>query len=259
MVSMAGPMRTIALTTDFGDSHYVGEMRGVIKKVNQAAEILDVTHSVEPHNVVGGAFILSRVFRHFPKNTVHVAVVDPGVGGGRKALAIETDYCFMLGPDNGILRWALRDQQVVRAVALDPVRVQKLAGLSEVSATFHGRDVFAPAAALLTKGVDLSMMGERVQDIAALELMEDAVVHVDRFGNIITTVAREIEPGTKVTVVHNELRYEAVFVRTFGDAQPGELIVLSGSHGLLEVDVNQGSAAQRLGAKAGDRLSIVWG
>jgi S-adenosyl-L-methionine hydrolase (adenosine-forming) len=249
-------MRTIALTTDFGDSHYVGEMRGGIKKVNPAAEIIDVTHSVEPHNVVGGAFILSRVIRHSPKNTVHVAVVDPGVGSQRRAIAIETAHCFLLGPDNGILRWALKDEDVVRAVELDAAKVQKLAGLTEVSATFHGRDVFAPAAALLTKGVDLSMMGERVTDIAPLEILEDAVVHVDRFGNIITTVAREMEPGTKVSVVHAEGRYEATYVRTFGDAPPGDLIVLTGSHGLLEVDVNQGSAAQRLGAKAGDRMRI---
>jgi S-adenosyl-L-methionine hydrolase (adenosine-forming) len=253
---MPGQVRLITLTTDFGDSYYVGEMKGVAKKVDPEADVIDVTHSVERHNIVGGAFVLSRVWKHFPRNTAHIAVVDPGVGSLRKALAIQTDYCFLLGPDNGILRWAIKDQKVERAVELDPKVVQEKAGLTKVSATFHGRDVFAPAAALITKGVDIDALGGRAKEIDMLPLNEDTVIHVDDFGNIITTIARELVPGARVTVLHGPRQYDALCVRTFGDAEPGKLIVLTGSHGLVEVDVNQGNAAERLGVRAGDQIRI---
>jgi S-adenosyl-L-methionine hydrolase (adenosine-forming) len=255
---MVGQAQVVTLTSDFGDSHYVGEMKGVIKKVNPQAEVVDVTHAVKRYNIVGGAFVLSRIWRHFPKNTVHLAIVDPGVGSKRKPLAVQTDYCMLLGPDNGILRWALKDQSVVRAVELDVRKVQERAGLSEVSSTFHGRDVFAPAAALITKGVDVDTLGRRVVEIERLDLEEDKVIHVDGFGNIITTVAKEPVPGTAVTVVHGPRRYEAQAVRTFSDAEKGALIVLTGSHGLLEVDVNQGNAAERLGVEAGDTIKVEY-
>jgi S-adenosyl-L-methionine hydrolase (adenosine-forming) len=253
---MIGQSRIITLTTDFGDSHYVGEMKGAAKRVNPDADVVDVTHSVEKYNVAGGAFVLSRVWRHFPRNSVHVAVVDPGVGSGRKALAIETDSCFLIGPDNGILRWALKDQAVARIVELDAAKVLRLAGLGGVSATFHGRDLFAPAAALITRGVDLDLLGPRAADIQALEIKEDAVVHVDGFGNIITTIARELAPGTRLRVTHAGRTYDAVAAGTFSDAPEGALIVLVGSHGLVEIDVNRGSAAALLGANAGDAIRV---
>lgn len=253
---MAGQIQLVSLTTDFGDGHYVGEIKGVIKKVNSDAQIVDVTHSVERFNVVGGAFILSRVWRHFPKNTVHMAVVDPGVGSSRKAIVIQTEYCYLLGPDNGILRWALKDQNIVRAVELDVKIVQERAGLTEVSATFHGRDVFAPTAGLLTRGVDIDTLGKRIKEIQTLDLKEDTVVHVDSFGNIITTIAMDIKPGAKLLVTHGARKFDAVGARTFSDAEAGQLIVLTGSHGLLELDVSRGSAAERLGVRAGDPIKV---
>jgi len=255
---MIGQIKLITLITDFGKSYYVGEMKGAIKKVDPEAEIIDITHSIHRYNVAEGAFVLSRVWRHFPKNTVHLIVIDPGVGSPRKAIGLQTDYTFLIGPDNGVLRWAIRDQKVMRAVELDPLRVQESAGLSLLSATFHGRDLFAPAAALLTKGVDLDMLGKRVEDIAKLDLREDTVVHVDGFGNIVTTVGTEIKPGTTVMVAHGTKTYGAKAVRTFSDAKPGELIVLTGSHGLLEVDINQGSAAELLGAESGDPIGVEY-
>jgi len=246
----------ITLTTDFGGGYYVGEMKGVIKKVNPQADVVDITHSVSRHNVVEGAFILSRIWRHFPKNTIHVGVVDPQVGSARKALAVETDYCMFIGPDNGLLRWALKDQQIVRIIELDASTIQSKAGLKELSSTFHGRDVFAPAASLLTKGVDMDFLGRRLEDIGKLDIREDTVVHVDGFGNIVTTIAREIPVGAKVRIIHGKERFEAVSVKRFSDAKPGQLIVLTGSHGLVEVDVSQGSAAERLNAKVGDEIRV---
>ena len=248
----------VSLTSDFGEGHYVGEMKGVIKKVNVDAEIIDVTHNIERYNIVGGAFVLSRIWRYFPKNTVHMVVVDPGVGAKRKAIAIQTGYCYMLGPDNGILRWALKDQEIVRVIELDPKTVQERAGLTEVSSTFHGRDVFAPAAGLLTRGVDIDTLGRRIKEIETLDLKEDTVVHVDSFGNIITTIAKDITPGMKLQVAHGPRKFEAVGARTFSDVKPGELMVLKGSHGLLEVDVNQGNAAERLGVRAGDTIQVEY-
>ncbi|MFH0861551.1 MAG: SAM-dependent chlorinase/fluorinase [Candidatus Altiarchaeota archaeon] len=255
---MVGHVRLVSLTSDFGEGHYVGEMRGVIKKVNIDAEIVDVTHSIERYNVFGGAFVLSRIWRHFPKNTVHVVVVDPGVGSKRKAIAIETDYCFLLGPDNGVLRWALKDQEIVRVIDLDPLTVQERAGLTNVSATFHGRDVFAPAAGLLTRGVDIDTLGTRIKELQPLDLKEDTVIHVDSFGNIITTIAKDLSPGMKLQVIHGPRKFDAVGAVKFSDVNPGELVVLKGSHGLLEVDVNHGNAAERLGVRAGDSIQVEY-
>jgi S-adenosyl-L-methionine hydrolase (adenosine-forming) len=246
----------ITLTSDFGDSYYVGEMKGVLKRVSPHADIVDITHSVEKYNVVDGAFVLSRIWRHFPKNTVHVAVVDPGVGSTRKGVAVETEQCIMVGPDNGILRWALKDQKILRAVELEFNKVQTLAGMKDLSPTFHGRDLFAPAAALISRGTDIDMLGARVTDLGVLDLREDVIVHVDSFGNIITTLVKNLVPGTRVVVLHGARRYDALVVKTFSDAQPGQLIVLTGSHGLTEVDVNRGNAAERLGARAGDRITV---
>jgi S-adenosyl-L-methionine hydrolase (adenosine-forming) len=249
-------MPIITLTSDFGDSHYVGEMKGVVKKVNPVAEVIDITHSVEKYSVVDGAFILSRIWHHFPRFTVHVAVVDPGVGSMRKGIAIETEQCILVGPDNGILRWALKDQKILRAIELDIKKVQALAGLKESSSTFHGRDLFAPAAALISRDTDMDMLGSRITDLEVLDLKEDLVVHVDSFGNIITTVVKNLVPGTKVSVAHGARKYDATVVKTFSDAEAGKLIVLTGSHGLVEVDVNKGNAAERLGARAGDRIKV---
>ncbi|MBD3389165.1 MAG: hydroxide adenosyltransferase [Candidatus Altiarchaeales archaeon] len=246
----------ITLTTDFGPGYYVAEMKGVIKRVNDKAEVFDVAHNVSRYNIVEGAFILSRVWRHYPRNTVHVGVVDPRVGSERKALAVETEYCTFIGPDNGLLRWALKDQQTIRAISLDSDVIKTRAGLDGVSATFHGRDVFAPAAALITKGVDVDTLGMRLEDIEKLEVEEDRVIYVDGFGDIVTTITKEIPLGSKVKVLHGGERHDAVCVEKFSDAEPGELIVLNGSHGLVEVDVNQGNAAERLGAKSGDEIRI---
>jgi S-adenosylmethionine hydrolase len=246
---MAG--RIITLTTDFGDSHYVGEMKGRILLENPDATIVDITHSIEAQNIPSAAFVLSRIWRSFPDNSIHVVVVDPGVGSGRLALAVATSGCILVGPDNGVLRWALKDLEVERVVGID----EKL--FHDVSATFHGRDVFAPAAAKLSKGADIDMLGKRVDEMKPLDIEADSVLHVDGFGNIITSVAGQIRPGEQVTVLHGGKSHEARAVRTFTDAKEGELIVLVGSHGLVEVDISLGDAAKKLKAKAGDRIQVI--
>lgn len=246
--------RLITLTTDFGRGYYPAQMRGVIKKVNDKAEVVDVTHDVGRHDIVEGAFILSRITGYYPDNTVHVAVVDPGVGTDRAALAVETKRFTLIGPDNGVLKWALNGHDTVRVVALDEETVKERAGFGEVSNTFHGRDVFAPAAALITKGVDVDALGKRVDEIEKLNVKQDRVVHVDGFGNIVTTMAAEPAPGETVKVAHKGRMHDAFCVKTYGQARPGQLVVLTGSHGLLEVAVREGDAASLLGAKAGDEI-----
>jgi len=246
----------ITLTSDFGSGYYVGEMKGVIKKVSPQVELIDITHHVSRHDTAEGAFILSRIWRHFPKNTIHVAVIDPGVGTDRRGVAVETDYCFLIGPDNGLLRWALMGQSIVRIVELDVQVIQQRTGLGQVSSTFHGRDVFAPAAALLSKGVDLGNLGRRINDIKGLDIREDTVVHVDGFGNVVTTIAKEIPAGSKVKVYHGARQYEAVSVKTYAEAEVGRIVVLSGSHGLIEVGLNMGSAAEKLGIAVGDKIRV---
>ena len=284
-------LQLITLTTDFGGSYYVGEMKGVMKKVNPKAEVVDVTHAVGRQNILEGAFILSRVWRHFPKNTIHVAVVDPGVGSDRKALAVETDYCMLIGPDNGILRWALKDQKVARAVELNAGEVQARAGLKGLSATFHGRDVFAPAAARLSAGTPVSRLGAAVSDLQTLppprlvpgdvpaaaltSAVRGEILLADRFGNLLTSIGvlcagpgflridpwipgcpqmRLEGPGFRV---HLPGGRAARLVHTFSDVPPGSLLAYIGSDGLLEIGVNEGSAAEVLGLPRGAEVVLT--
>jgi len=246
----------ITLLSDFGESYYVGEMKGVIKTIEPQADIVDITHIINPQNILEGAFVLSRAYRHFPKGTIHVAVVDPGVGSERRAIAVDTGSYFFIGPDNGLLRWSLKGEDVERIIELDQEKIMELAKKEDISPTFHGRDIFAPAAAILCRGTDIDMLGDRLTEIEGLEVDEDSIVHIDRFGNIVTTITADIPLGTRVTIIHGNRPHEGVCVRTFQDAQRGQLIVLRGSHGLLEVDVNMGNAAKMLEADVGDIIRV---
>ena len=248
--------KNITLTTDFGDGIYVPQMKGVIKKINAEIDLTDITHNVKPQNIVEGAFILSRIWDKFPKSTVHIAVVDPKVGTKRNAVAVETEYCTLIGPDNGILCWSLKDQKILRMIKID---FEKISGYTEnkiLSKTFHGRDIFAPCAALLCNGIDLDNLGERITDLETLQIRDNTVVHIDGFGNIITTNVLELEVGADVQITHKGKSYIAKAAETFEDGEKNELIILQGSHGLLEIDVNCGNAAKKLNAKVGDEIGV---
>jgi S-adenosyl-L-methionine hydrolase (adenosine-forming) len=248
------PVPVITLTTDFGQADgYVAAMKGVILTICPQAAIVDVSHEIRPQAVAGAAYVLSAAASYFPPGTVHVAVVDPGVGTERRAVAVETGRAVYVGPDNGVLSLALARDEARAAVELRETRYR----LPEVSATFHGRDIFAPAAAHLACGRSLAEMGPAlpVADLQGLPpLQQPEVIHVDRFGNLVTSY-RVPSGETRLAVTVGGLRL-AGLARTFADVQPGELLAYAGSSGYLEIAVRDGSAAGVLGIGAGAPVAV---
>jgi len=237
----------ITLLTDFGTADgYVAEMKGVILSLAPEATLVDVSHDVTAHDVECGRLAVARYWRRFPPGAVHLAIVDPGVGSARAALAVESDDRFLVGPDNGVLSPAL---------LLPGARAVTLPVPPTAAPTFHGRDVFAPAAAALAGGTPLDALGpphdapvvRRTPEPrrAADGAIEGQVISVDRFGNAITNCLG-VRGGT-VQVGDAVLRV----VRTYADAPPGTLVALCGSTGLIEVAVRDGSAARELGLSRG--------
>jgi S-adenosylmethionine hydrolase len=242
----------ITLLTDFGTADgYVGEMKGVILTRAPDARLVDVSHEIAPHDIDAGRLTLARYWRRFPAGTIHVAVVDPGVGSLRAALAVSSDGRFLVGPDNGLLSPALLVAGA-RAVAL-PIP-------AAAAPTFHGRDVFAPAAAMLASGATLDALGPMV-DAPVLRRTpephrrEDGaiageVILVDRFGNAVTNLVGR--RGGALEVNGRQLR----LVQTYADAEPGELVALCGSTGLIEVALREGSAASQFGIRRGTSVLL---
>jgi S-adenosylmethionine hydrolase len=264
----------ITLLTDFGTvDTYVGQMKGVIAGIAPATTIVDLTHDVRPQQIEQGAFLLETAVEHFPPGTIHVAVVDPGVGTARRALAIRArsgpGERFFVGPDNGILSCALSPElrpEAATAVALPPGIAAVALDFSNerpVSPTFHGRDLFAVAAARLAGGTPVETLGSRVDRMVALPRFlarRDAhdrlcgwVVHIDHFGNAVTTVHASQLPSAP-RAVRIGTHYIDTFVRTFGDASG--LIALAGSSGYLEVAEVNGDAATRLGIQIGQEVCL---
>ncbi len=252
-------MPIITLTTDFGTRDwFVGSMKGVILGVNPQAQIVDITHEVPPGDVRVGAFVLAASYRCFPRLTVHVAVVDPGVGSGRDAIAVRTADYFFVGPDNGVLSYALAQEKV-----LEIRRIENAALLRQpVSHTFHGRDVFAPVAARLTQGALLDSLGAKLAGYARLDFAEPKIVggvwrgeiiYIDRFGNCITNLGA---PGSSAGKVRVAGKLEAPVRQFYRQGAPGEPIALVGSTGLLEIAINGGNAAQALGLAIGDVVEV---
>ena len=248
------PAPAITLLTDFGTADgYTAEMKGVLVCEAPGVPVLDMTHDVPPHDVEFARLTVARFWRRFPVGTVHLVVVDPGVGSSRAAIAVESDGRFLVGPDNGVLSPAL--------FALD-ARVVSLPVPSHASPTFHGRDVFAPCAAALAMGADLHALGERLDEPVrrrtpqpvrlADGAIEGEVLTLDRFGNALTNlVARDV---SSVRVGANGSQHVLPVARTYADAGTGEPVALVGSSGFLEIAVRDGSAAHVLGLRRGDRV-----
>jgi S-adenosylmethionine hydrolase len=245
--------RIITLLTDFGTADgYVGEMKGVLASGAAGASLVDIAHDLAPHDVDGARLALARYWRRFPMGTVHVVVVDPGVGGTRAALAVESEGRFLVGPDNGVLSPALLHAGM-RCVSL-PVP-------AGASATFHGRDVFAPAAAELAQGIALDALGEPLAEpiirrTPEATRREDGAVHgvviaIDRFGNAVTNLmARR---GGVVLVGDRRLPLS----RTYGEAERGAPMALVGSSGLVEIALREGNAALKLGLTRGAEVVLL--
>ncbi|MEQ9619259.1 MAG: SAM-dependent chlorinase/fluorinase [Deltaproteobacteria bacterium] len=243
--------RIITLTTDFGlKDHYAGAMKGVILGINPGAVITDITHGIEKFNIIEAAFKLRSFYSYFPKGTVHVVVVDPGVGGPRKPIAVEAHGYYFVGPDNGVFSLipALKDE--CKAVEI----TNRSYMLEAVSSTFHGRDIFAPAAAHLGLGVGIDELGEGVSSPEALDIPEPevrsgeiqgVVIYEDSFGNLVTNIPAEMIKADSIVYV-DQVRIEGI-VSSYGEAGKGELLAITGSSELLEISVNQGSASKMIG------------
>jgi S-adenosylmethionine hydrolase len=244
--------RIITLITDFGTvDGYVGEMKGVLLTSAPDAEIVDITHDIPPQDVERGRLTLARVWRRFPAGTIHVVVVDPGVGSSRDAIAVSSDAYYLVGPDNGVLSAALLGASA---------RVVSLPVSHHASATFHGRDVFAPAAAALARGERLDAIGTEAKNPIirrtpeptrrADGAIEGEVIFVDRFGNAVTNLVGARGGTIEVGKLTIDLR------RTYAEVEAGRPLALVGSTGLVEIAVRDGDAARTLGLKRGSVVAL---
>ena len=256
----------ITLTTDFGlKDSYAAEMKAVILGICPHAVIVDITHEIAKFNVRMGAYVLASATPYFPKGSIHVAVVDPGVGTRRRPILIQTKQGFFVGPDNGILVMATENQGIKCIYEITNPKFM----LSKVSSTFHGRDVFAPAAAHLAGRVNPAEFGPEIHEITKPELAKvtkrknvlfGEVLHVDNFGNIITNVREtelaRIRVKERVNVELPDHKLKLKFCRAYAEAKPQQPLALIGSHSYLEIAMNQGDAAAEFNTKVGDKVTV---
>ncbi len=255
----------ISLTSDFGlKDPYVAEMKGTILSICPNAAFVDITHSVEKFNVQEGAFALASAAPFFPAGTIHLAVVDPGVGTNRRPIIVQTEQSLFVGPDNGLLILAAKAQGIRQTRQIQSRRFN----LSHVSPTFHGRDIFAPAAAHLAKGVEMEEFGPQVTDFVEPEFVRitkskdkiiGLVLHIDDFGNIITNIHTKSLSSFRDAVVEIEIDSQTQQMRlsnTYADVKPKETVALIGSHNYLEIALNQGSAAAKFSVKVGRKITL---
>ncbi len=259
----------ITLLTDFGTADYfVGAMKGVILSMNPQARVVDITHEIPPQEIGAGAFVLMAVYRDFPAGTIHVAVVDPGVGSARRPVLVVAGGHSFVGPDNGIFSYVYEREADCRVFHLNRAEYFR----PQRSATFHGRDVFAPVAGALANGTRAEELGDQITDYVRLpELsprkladgsLEAKVIHIDHFGNCITNLTRAeltkemIERGARLVVGATEIRS---FRRFFaeGSTSPGELFAVWGSAGFLEIAALNASAASLLNVQRGQPVKAV--
>jgi hypothetical protein len=260
--------RIITLLSDFGlKDPYVAEMKAVISTISPEAKIIDISHDVYKFNIRMGAFVLASATGYFPKGTVHVAVVDPGVGTKRRGIVIVTAHAVYIGPDNGVLMLAATRERIRHVYAITNSRLM----LPQVSSTFHGRDVFAPVAAHVANGTPPSKVGPEITDYTIPKFASPSlksgkltgeILHIDDFGNIITNIASadldrmgvKNESRLKITMRDNAI--EVKFRKTYGDAPRGTILTLIGSHDFLEVAINQDNAAKRQKIEVGDIVAV---
>ncbi|WP_414620599.1 S-adenosyl-l-methionine hydroxide adenosyltransferase family protein [Calothrix sp. CCY 0018] len=255
----------ITLLTDFGISdEYVGVMKGAIAQINPMLRVVDITHQIPPQNIAAARFCLMNAYPYFPAGTVHVAVVDPGVGGKRRAVAVELAQGFLIAPDNGLLGGVLNQNKnsVISAVELTNPEYWLT---FEASTTFHGRDIFAPVGAHLANGISLQELGREInlESLVKLDLPEctqkdDSVMgciqYIDHFGNLVTNIPQSYVKGNNWNI---EIRGRKIKAReTYSDVKIGELIALIGSHGWVEIAVNSGNAQLELAVDNGSQVRL---
>lgn len=256
----------VTLTTDFGLSDaYVGAMKGVILSVNPHAQIVDLSHLVSPQNVACGAFILRCSTGFFPDGTVHVGVVDPGVGSARRGIVIQTARHFYVGPDNGLFSGALISEDVEGIYVIENRDLMQ----PDISNTFHGRDIFGPVGAHLANGFDVREVGRAIDDPVLLDLWGvdyakaqtvGKIIHIDHFGNAISLIEKDRVGAwlSNMKVCVGVCQFDRVCA-TYADVEVGQALALWGSLNTLEISVRDGHAAHRFGLNVGDEIVIYAG
>jgi S-adenosylmethionine hydrolase len=257
----------ITLTTDFGyDDPFAGVMKGVIIKINPLARIVDLTHGIRPHDIREAAFTIGVNYRFFPDDTIHVVVVDPGVGSQRRPIMVLTEHHYFIGPDNGVFSHIYNASHDI----LEVIHItSEHYFLSSHSPTFQGRDVFAPVAAYLSRGVGMLKFGEPITDFHKIDLpvavvgpdgvVQGQVIHIDRFGNAITNIRKTdlAKAGDTPKVLVRDV--EASFRRFYSDAPDGALCSLINSSDYLELFTNRGSAAAKYNLAPGEPVRVLRG
>lgn len=263
--------RIITFTTDFGLSeHYVGVMKGVVLSINPAAQMVDITNSIQSFDILDGALAISQAYSFFPKDTIHVVVVDPGVGGQRRAILVNAGQYQFVAPDNGVLSLVYEREERVMVRQIMSEHYFR----HPVSNTFHGRDVFAPVAAYLSKGVDAVKFGDEITDYvrfaapkpkaAGPNTWKGVVLKTDKFGNLITNITPKDIPqifdgssqAFKITVGKAEV---TTLYPSYSAGKAGEIFAILGSTGFLEISANKGAASRLAGADRGSEVSLVVG
>lgn len=253
------PSKIITLTTDFGYSDgYTGAVKGVLLSQADAITIVDIAHAIPPQNVIAAMIALQSAMPYYPRGTVHLAVIDPGVGSSRRGLAVQSAGQYFVGPDNGIFTPWLDDADVIVELHMDNDK-------NRISSTFHGRDIFAAAAATLASGEDIAELGTAIDDpvylpiknpLKANDEIRGEVIYVDNFGNCYTNIRGDDLDGVRVseiTVAGKEINWLALY---FAEAAPGDALALVNSSGYLEIAVNRGNAARELGISAGEPVIV---
>lgn len=260
-------MKILTFLTDFGlKSSYVSQMKGVALSLTDAV-IVDITHEITPHDILEGAFTLRASTPYFPPGTVHVAVVDPGVGTDRKGIVVTTPTQILVGPDNGLL---IPAAQHLGNFVVYEIQNQDIL-LKSISNTFHGRDIFTPVAAHILNGLLFEEIGPiiknyKVLDFGKTEITNQRIIgkiiYIDSFGNIVTNIDGDIlkkhfDFNKKIKIYIVRKRREIFFVKSYGFVEKGELLGTIGSSNLFEISINQGNAKEKLGVKVGDEIKIL--
>jgi len=256
-------MRVITLLTDFGTQDtFVGVMKGVIKTIAPDADVIDLTHHVPPQDIKAGAFALKTAYRYFPPGTIHLAVVDPGVGGTRRPVAVKIGEHIYVCPDNGLLSHVLAEETLTQAVTLDDTQFH----LPQRSRTFHGRDIFAPVAAHLAGGVPLEALGAQADTLQTFPLSAPVVsgdtitchvIYADVFGNLFTDLTAEHAAGLSFAAVGVGGAVIHGLSDSYSSAPEGSPLALFGSSGHLEVAVRNGNARRQLGVEEGREVTVL--
>ncbi len=263
---VTGGRPIITMITDFGEGYYVAAMKGVILDICRNACLVDITHDIRSHDVLEGAFTLLCTYPYFPSKSVHVAVVDPGVGSERRGIIVATKDHYFVGPDNGVFSFVYNREPVKKVISIE----SQVYFRGTVSPTFHGRDAFSPVAAWLALGTPLEKFGEEIEDYSGATVLpvqkveddriEGMVIHVDKFGNIITSISPETAAeqfgysgSPKFFVKGQEITHSYSY---YAEAAPGEIFALVGSSGYYEIAAHRSRAADILGVERGEKVQL---